>query len=95
MYTPTSFQPTEIPEANEPALSASGSTLTYTLPETEEISLELFDLLGRKVATLQEGYQQEGAHTVRLENRGLPSGVYLVRLAGPFAQAAQKVVIMR
>lgn len=95
MYTPTSPRPlmpsTEAPQI----LSAPGNRIIYTLPQAGQMKLELFDLLGQRVAMLQDGYQQEGIYTIGIDNQGLPSGVYLLRLTGPFGQAAQKVVIVR
>ena len=53
----------------------------FSLAGAEAASLELFDLRGRRVAVREVGALGSGEHRVRIEEaRGLPAGVYLVRL---------------
>lgn len=73
---------------------AAGS-LRLALPQTGEIKLDLFDLLGRRVAVLKEGYFPPGDYTVRLNDAMLPSGVYVAYLKTPTTQEALKLVITR
>ena len=56
------------------------TTLTYTLEQAGDTTLEVFDVQGRVVQLLADGYQQAGSHEVRLDAGSLPSGVYLARL---------------
>jgi hypothetical protein len=44
------------------------------------VSLSVFDLQGRRVATLVEGTMTAGTHEVQFEAGNLPSGIYLARL---------------
>jgi hypothetical protein len=69
-------------------------TLSYTIPAAEEVSLVVYDALGRKVAVLVEGTAEAGRHTVALAGASLPSGVYLVRLtAGREAQTRRLTLL--
>ncbi len=57
--------------------------LVYTLKGPAKVSLDLFDLAGRRVANLYRGYSPAGEHSVRADRSDLggPSpGVYFVRL---------------
>jgi hypothetical protein len=55
----------------------------------------VFDVLGREVATLADGVQPAGSHTVLFNGSELASGVYLCRLqAGDFS-ATQKMVLLK
>jgi len=67
----------------------------FILSQAGQIKLELFDLLGRKIATLQEGYRQAGMHSVKINELALPSGVYLARLITSSGQQVQKLTIAR
>ncbi|MDP2208408.1 MAG: T9SS type A sorting domain-containing protein [Bacteroidota bacterium] len=63
--------------------------ISYTIPEPNFVSLKIFDVLGREIATLVAEYQDAGYKTVEFSgvstNGGLPSGVYFYKLqAGSF-----------
>jgi hypothetical protein len=71
------------------------TTISYELPRAGNISLRVFDLLGREVAVLAEGFSAEGTHQVRFDASGLASGVYFARLeAGDFVQT-RKLMLLR
>ena len=74
-----------LPVAPNP-VSAS-ARLRYELPEATTVRLQVFDLLGRRVATLADGEKPAGRHEVSWRSAGLASGTYFVRLqAGSTAQ---------
>ena len=56
------------------------ATIRFGLPEAAEVTLVVYDVLGREVARLAEGEREAGWHEVRLNERGLASGVYVARL---------------
>jgi hypothetical protein len=58
----------------------SQTTLRFELAAPGRARMELFDLLGRHVATLLDEDLQAGAHEVSLAGRGLKTGLYLYRL---------------
>ncbi|MGE5430017.1 MAG: two-component regulator propeller domain-containing protein [Syntrophomonadaceae bacterium] len=71
------------------------TTISYYLPHATEISLKLFDILGREAAILEEGFRQAGNHKVRFNASSLPSGVYIYRLkAGDFI-ASKKLLLIK
>lgn len=63
------------------ASTAHATTIAFELQQRSEVRLEVFDLLGRKVATVVEGELPAGAHRRSFNVRGLASGAYLYRLA--------------
>lgn len=71
------------------------TTLTYRLSAAGPVSVQVYDALGRQVATLFEGMQVAGTHAVTFEAAGLPSGLYLVRLAAPGFQQTRRVTLMK
>ena len=54
--------------------------ITYQLPVASEVKLEVYDLLGKKVATLVSGRQDAGLYNYTLNAGALSSGVYFYRL---------------
>jgi len=56
------------------------TTIAYQIPETSRITLSVFDLLGRRVAVLEDGIRRSGEHRVQFSAHGLPSGTYFYRL---------------
>jgi photosystem II stability/assembly factor-like uncharacterized protein len=63
------------------------TTINYQLPVNGFVTLKIYDLLGRKVATLVNGRQNAGYYYATFNASNLPSGVYFYRLqAGSFMQ---------
>jgi len=56
------------------------AVVTYRLPAAGPASLVLYDVRGRAVRTLAEGFQAPGDHQATLHGEGLPAGVYYYRL---------------
>ena len=76
-------------------VSGPSALVRFDLPEASDASVEVYDMLGRRVATLAEGAREAGRHAARLETSSLASGVYVVRMrAGDFVQA-QRVTVSR
>lgn len=83
----TASQPTAKPidfslAQNYPNPFNPTTTITYTLPSQSQVRLELFDVLGRKIATLLDEKQMSGTHVYCLNaaQHALSSGVYFYRL---------------
>ncbi len=71
------------------------ATVEYALPESREVTLEVYDVLGRRVATLEQGRKKAGRHTARLETGRLSSGVYFGRLEAGEQTRTQKITVVR
>ena len=54
--------------------------IEYQLSRANEIRLELFDVLGRKIRSLDAGYRSSGFHRIGVGIKDLPSGKYFYRL---------------
>jgi hypothetical protein len=63
------------------------TTMTYDLPKAGRVGLRVFDLLGREVAVLKDGFVEAGTHRVTFDGSMLASGIYFAQLdAGAFSQ---------
>ena len=56
------------------------TSIQYSLDNAGQVSLEVYNLIGQKVATLVEGYQGVGIHRVSFDGNNLESGYYIYRL---------------
>lgn len=65
---------------NYPNPFAGSTTIRFDLPRAASVRVDVFDVLGRTVATLLEASLLAGNHAVVFEAKGLASGVYLCRL---------------
>jgi hypothetical protein len=70
------------------------ATVRYALPEKQDATIRLYDVLGRQVRTLVSG-EQEGRHEQRLDTSRLPSGVYFLWLRAGGETRTQKLTITR
>ncbi len=71
------------------------ATLSFALPEASQTSLKVYDLAGREVATLVNGWKTAGNYQVVFDAANLPSGLYVYRLqAGSFSSTG-KIMLMK
>ena len=81
-------------DGNFPNPFAASTTLRYGLPEAADVTLEVYDALGRAVATVVAERQQPGWHEATWDASGLAAGLYIARLrAGDFVAQRQMVVV--
>ena len=77
----------------------ASTIISYVLPSSAHVSLNVYDVLGREVATLMEGYRKAGSHRVYWngldrEGRQVSSGIYLYRLqAGGFRESKRMTLL--
>ena len=68
----------------------------FELAKSGPVEVAVFDLLGRRVATVLDGIPHPvGAHETRLDASALPSGVYVVRLVASGEARVQRITVVR
>jgi hypothetical protein len=71
------------------------AVISYRLSAVRFVNLSVYDLSGRRVAELVNGWRSKGVHEVTFDGSGLASGVYIYRLnAGDFSSSG-KMVLMK
>jgi hypothetical protein len=96
---PTAVEGEPIPAAfalsqNRPNPFRGVTAFHYALPQQAHVELVVFDVTGRKVATVVEGEQAAGFKHVEWNPRGLTSGLYFYRLrAGDFVKTREMVLL--
>ncbi|MEX0646154.1 MAG: M12 family metallo-peptidase [Balneolaceae bacterium] len=71
------------------------TTINYDLDDTYPISLEVYDITGKKIATLVNRQQAAGSYAVSFDGQGLSSGVYIYRLQTPTEILTRKMVLVK
>ncbi len=71
------------------------TTIFFALPEAAQVTLQVYDLSGRQVATLVEGWRPAGEHQVTFEGLNLASGLYFYRFEAGGYGASGKMVLMK
>ncbi len=70
--------------------------ITLELPQTEAVTVCVYDVLGREVARLHEGVLQAGNHAFHFGSQpGLASGVYFVHATAGQWETAQRIVLLK
>jgi hypothetical protein len=87
-------------EPNFPNPFNPGTTIRYALPQAGHVQVSVFDVAGRRVATLVDGVVGAGPHTVQWNGRdsdghAVGSGVYFYRLETPQGQLSRKMVLIK
>ncbi len=80
---------------NYPNPCNSGTRIRFSLPAGGRVRVELFDILGRGVATVLDDERQAGMQDVFVDAGGLATGVYWYRLSFGDATVARKLMVIR
>jgi len=71
------------------------TTIGYQLPQQSEVRLEVFDMIGRRVATLVDETMQAGHHRVEFKASNLASGIYFYRMAAGDEVMMRKLTLIK
>ena len=84
------------PVAPNPLVAGRAGTVSFAVREAQAVVVSVYDVAGRRVATLYSGTPEAGrTETVSLGTADLAAGLYIVRLAGETVQATQRVTLVR
>jgi subtilisin family serine protease len=78
----------------------AGANISFTLREGGDVQLAIYNVLGRKVRHLADGYYSEGTHTVQFDGtddrgRELASGMYFYRLKTIGFVESRKMLLLK
>ena len=79
---------------NHPNPAASRTTIAFGLATAGRARLEVFDLAGRRVATLADGERAAGPHAVEADVSGLGPGLYFYRLRSAAGEATRRMIVL-
>ena len=71
------------------------TTITYAMPTAGNATLEVYNLMGQKVATLVNGYNEAGQHSVTWDAANYSSGIYFSRLTAGDQVFTQRMTLLK
>jgi hypothetical protein len=81
-------------EQNFPNPFNPATNIRYNISKTSQVTLKVFDILGRQVQTLVNTMQAPGQYTVTFTAQNLASGIYFYRLeAGTFTETKKLILL--
>jgi photosystem II stability/assembly factor-like uncharacterized protein len=79
---------------NYPNPFNNSSVLRYSIPNSSQVILKIYNTLGEEIETLVNEEKQAGTYEISWATSGLPSGVYFYRLqAGDFVQTKKMILL--
>ncbi len=82
-------------EQNYPNPFNPTTTITYSLVRSQDVSLKVYNILGREVATLVKGWQPSGTHQIEFNALHLASGLYFYRLRTKGYVQTRKMLLLK
>jgi hypothetical protein len=82
-------------EQNYPNPFNPSTKITYGVARQTNVKLEVFDILGRKVATLVNEAKTAGSYSVEFDASKIVSGVYVYRLSTPELTISKKMLLVK
>ena len=82
-------------EQNYPNPFNPATTINYRLPSASEVTLRVFDALGREVATLVDTQQGAGVYQIAFDGARLSSGIYFYRLETESATRVRSMLLLK
>lgn len=71
------------------------TTIEFSIPKTQKVKLEIFNILGQKVETLISKNLKAGIHTAQFNASNYASGVYFYRIETDNFEQTKKLILLR
>lgn len=92
---PTSIPPSSFRLSSFPNPFNPTTTISFSLPKAEAVTLKVYDLTGREVKVLADQNYPAGEHHVTFDGFALPSGIYFVHLRMEQTSTTTKMALIR
>ncbi|HPR87737.1 MAG TPA: CotH kinase family protein [bacterium] len=69
--------------------------IQYELPRAAQVTLQLYNVIGQQIATLQEGHMESGLHSLLFDAAALPAGLYFCRLEAAARTRIIKLLVVK
>jgi hypothetical protein len=71
------------------------TSIEYSLPAASEVLVNMYDLAGRRVATLEHGAEPAGTHALTWDTSTVPHGLYFCRIWAGAATLSRSVLVLK
>ena len=69
--------------------------IKYSIPQSENVLIKVFDVLGKEIKTLVDEYKSAGTHEIKLNANNFSSGVYFYRMVSGSYSETNKMILLR
>ncbi|HRI84787.1 MAG TPA: T9SS type A sorting domain-containing protein [Ignavibacteria bacterium] len=69
--------------------------IKYTLPKPDNVTLKIYNELGKEVTSLADGFKNAGTYEITFDGNGLPSGVYFYKIQTSEYTSARKMLLIK
>jgi hypothetical protein len=80
---------------NYPNPASNNTMISYSLKETANVNLTVYDIAGKKLSDLSQGIQSAGNHNVKLDVSNLSSGMYFYTIIAGDNKMTSKITVVR
>lgn len=71
------------------------TSIRYSLPETQNVIIKIYNILGKEMATIVNEEKIKGSYLINFNMNDYPSGVYLYSLKTPKYSATRKMILIK
>ena len=71
------------------------TVISYSLPEPSQVTIEIYDILGRQVETWLDDFREAGEHQIIWDASDLSSGLYFYRIQIGYYGQTNKMILLR
>ncbi len=82
-------------EQNYPNPFNPDTKIKYSIPQTEQVTLKVYDVLGSEVAVLVNEVKEPGNYTVSFNGNKLSSGIYIYKIVSGTYTAIKKMILTK
>jgi len=92
---PDNVPQTTLLEQNYPNPFNPATEINYQLSSSGYVTLKVYDILGKEVKSLVDGYKHQGSYSVNFNAGGLASGIYFYQLRSGSFVSTKKLILMK
>jgi len=85
----------EILEQNSPNPFNNYTKIKFNLNENSDVTIQIMDILGNKVATLHDGFKPTGSYSIDWYPQNLSEGIYFIVLNSKKIHQVRKMILVR
>ena len=94
-YTSTNLRDFELISQNYPNPFNPSTKIAYTIPETQFVTINIYNLLGEKIAVPVNEIKSQGRHILNFNGSKLASGIYLYQIETENFVKNQKMMLIK
>lgn len=76
-----------------PNPASSQTVIDYTLSNASNVTLQVYDMNGRMLSSLNKGRQSEGNHSIQMNCEGMNKGIYMVKIITGKTSSTAKLIV--